>query len=401
MSSEENLLLKFLGLYFLVSALAGIFLSVYLFKLGGFSAVAKFGLVSLTFLFIFYIASGYFLKKYSQITLIRIGLIFAVIFYFLIFILKNNSIHYLLPLAALSGIAGGNFWPGFNLSQYIATHTKTRNEYFGKQNFILNIANSGGPLMGGAIILLFANFGNKDFGYSFLFLIVAILFLFLFIFLRDTTKHTGSSFSVRQIIKHKRATAWKIVLAQQFTYGLFDNTFNTFSAVLIFLIVKQEFNLGIVNSLQAIVYAVSSIIAIKILNKKEYAFALGTFFAFLGLAIFGLEQNLIGIIALIAIYYIFMPLLNISTSKLLYDVIDSQKENWTSKYYFLVERDSVLGFARIITYAILFFLLKGNNNPQVAKSWILIIPIFPLIIGMLQLYYKIVVTNKNLKSAEN
>jgi len=393
MSREEKLLIKFIGLYFFTSSIAGIFLQIYLFKLGGFKAVAQYGLVSLIFLFIFYIASGYFLKKISQVMMIRIGLLFNAILYFLIFFLKDNSLSYLFPLGILSGIGGGFFWSGFNLSQYIATHEESRNEYFGKQNFFLNLANASGPLLGGLIIFVFVYFGNVTLGYSLTFLLVALLLFSLFVLIKDTTKHTGASFTINDIIKHKRSLKWKIVLGQQFLYGLFDVAFSAFSAVLIYLIVKQEVYVGALNTISTIIFAVASLVAIGILKKYKHAYFLGALLNSTGLLIFALEQNIFGVLILV-LFNFSGPVMNIPASKIIYDVIDDEKQDWTRKYHFLVERDSILGIARILTYSVLFFLLNSNNNPHVAKVWIFIIPVFPLLIGLLQYYYTILLQKK-------
>jgi YQGE family putative transporter len=389
MSGEEKLLLRFMGLFAFTTGLSHIFLNVYMFRLGGFRAVVELGLISLIFLFIFYILSGYMLKKFSQIALIRIGVLFLGLFYLLVFILKEQSINYILVLGAISGIGNGNFWAGFNLSQYIATHSKSRNEYFGKQNSLISSSNTLAPLIAGAVIFIFGSTLGIRFGYLFLFLIVSLLFFYLLLYVRGSTKHSGTSFSVMHILKHVRTKNWKIILSQQFLLGLYDTSFNVFSAILIFNILKQELTLGIVNSASTIVYASSSLLAIKLLDKNRQRYLIGSILGALGLFIFGIQQNLLGILSLIFIYYLVFPLLFIPASKMVYDVVDEVELDWRMKYHFLVERDSAIGAGRIITYLILLFFFNQNNDPSVAKTWMMIIPIFPLAIGFLQyLYYK-------------
>ncbi|MBI2314671.1 hypothetical protein HYU93_01235 [Candidatus Daviesbacteria bacterium] len=66
--------------------------------------------------------------------------------------------------------------------------------------------------------------------------------------------------------------------------------------------------------------------------------------------------------------------------------MDSVKKDWQSKYHFLIERDLALGVARILTYFVLLLLFTPQNQTAIAKNWILIVPIFPLLIGLLQIY---------------
>lgn len=386
MSKEEKLLLKLMGFFFFTQALAGIFLSVFLFQLGGFKTVAVYWLITLITLFIVYVSSGYLLKKYSSVDLIRFGFLFFSILYGLLFILGESSINFLVLLGILNGLGGGNFWAGNNLTQYIATHEHSRHEYFGKLNFSMNLGWSVGPILGGATIHFFKILNLEDIGYGVLFLTVALLFTFLFFFVQQLPKHTGIAFSLRDIISHKRNVSWKIVLGQQFLYGLFDNAFAVFSAVIIFLIVKEEFILGSVSTVSTVVYALANILAIRLLRQYKYSYLVGAIFSSLGLFLFGWLGNWLGIASLILINNAFLPLLNITTAKAIYDVMDKSRESWQDKYHFLVERDSILGFGRILSYILLLLFFAQGDQLAVAKTWILIIPIFPLAIGILQFY---------------
>lgn len=385
MSIEEKLLLKMASLFYFVQALAGIFLTVFLFKLGGFKAVITYGLVSLIFLFISYILSGYLLKKFSNVDLIRFGFLFLAVLYFLLFMFREQSINFLFILGMLNGIGNGNFWAGNNLTQYIATKEYSRTNYFGRLNFLTNLGSASGPILGGGIIYLFETLKFKDTGYIALFLIVSLLLFYLFFFAGKLPKHEDIKFSVASIFKHKANASWVIVLTQQFLYGLFDTAFAAFSAVLIFLIVRQqEFILGTVNTISAVAYAIASLGAIYILNRHKNGYLPGMVLSAFGLWLFGLQQNWLGILGLIFINNTFLPLLNITTSKTIYDVIDKDKNSWQKKYHYLVERDSILGLGRIINYIILLVFLNTANEIQIAKTWILIVPILPILIGILQ-----------------
>ncbi|MDO8657690.1 MAG: MFS transporter [Candidatus Levybacteria bacterium] len=383
MSSEEKLLHKIQGLFYFTTSLAGIFLSLYLFKLGGFQAVIKFGIISLSMLFVLCIASGWFLKKYPSKYLMIAGLIIFTVFYGLLFLLREKSLTYLIPLAIISGTGYGFFWPGNNLTTYIVTKEHSRNEFFGKLAFFMNVGMGMGTIIAGTIIQLSGIFLTKDIGYATVFLLVAIFMFILSLITLRLPKHSGIDFSLSHIIFHKRQKNWKIILMQQFLYGCMDVAFAAFSAVLIFLILKQEFYLGAQNTISTIIFAIASLIAGKMLQKNPKRYLLGILSP-LGLLIFALQQNWIGILSLIFINNVFMPFLGITTAKSVYDVIDKSQESWQNKYHFLIERDSALGLGRIINYLILLFFINPTNQMTVAKTWIFIVPIIPLLILILQ-----------------
>lgn len=386
MSLEEKILLRLNGLFFFAISLAGIFLNLFLFQLGGFRAVVSYGLTSLIFLFIVYFFSGYVLKKYSSVFVIRLGFLLFTILYVLLLVIGEKAVNYLVILGIINGVANGNYWAGYNLTSYIATHEQTRSEFFGKLNFFGNIASAFGPILGGALIFLFGLFTSKIFGYITLFAIVSLVFFIAFLITAKLPEHKGNEFNFRAFIEHRRKTSWKVVLSQQFLYGLFDVSFSTFSSILMFLFLKEEFVLGSVNTVSTVVFALANILAIKILGKNKRSYIWAMIISPLALFLFALQQNWLGIFGLVIINNLFLPLLNITTSKAIYDVIDTEDEPWQQKYHFLVERDMALGAGRIITYAILLALFTPENQVSISKTWILIVPIFPLLIGLLQLY---------------
>lgn len=384
MSKEAKELIRLNGLFFFTLSIANIFINLFIFQLGGFYAVVKYGLLNLIFLLVIYLLSGYLLKKYSSNALIRIGLLFFTILYISLFLLGEKSINFLIPLGIINGLANGFYWPGINLVQYIVTHKHSRNEYFGKFNFIINISSAFGPLLGGLIIYLFNLYNLKFFGYITVFFLVAILFAILFLTTNKLPKFKGSQFSFGKIFNHKRSLDWKIVLSQQFLYGLFDVSFSTISIILIFLFLKQEFLLGVVNTTASVVFAFANILAINLLKKYKRIYILGMLLSTLGLFLFGISQTWLGIFGLVILTDTFLPLLNIATSKGIYDTMEDVKKDWKSKYHFLVERDLSLGVARILIYGILLVLFTPENQTAISKNWVLIVAIFPLIIGILQ-----------------
>lgn len=384
MSLEEKLLVKIQGLLFFSGSLAGVFLNVFLFKLGGFQLVIQYNLITLIVLVILYIFSGELLRRFSSRDLMRVGLLSFALLFGILFLLREQSLRFIVPLAILNGFGNGNFWPGNNLSQYILTKEETRHLFFGRQNFWINIAQAFGPIIGGVLIKVLGTVSTIETGYAVLFLVVAILMFYNVAQASKLPLHSKVEFSIFQIFAHKRTKSWLIVLQQQFLYGLFDVAFGTISGILIFLIVKGEFLLGTVNTTSAIVFALSSLIAGGILQRNKHAYLLGMIMAPIGFLIFSWQQNLLGILSLIFVINVFLPYLNISTSKAIYDVMDRVTDNWQNKYHFLIERDSVLGLGRIINYFILFLIFTPYNQVEIAKSWLLVIPVVPLVIGLLQ-----------------
>ncbi|MCX6794115.1 MAG: hypothetical protein NTY06_03345, partial [Candidatus Gottesmanbacteria bacterium] len=145
LSSEERKLLIIQGLDILAYALAGVFVTVFFFT----NSDLRTAFASMTFFFGF---AGWALKKVSSGFLMKVGLIASVIYFLLLFYLKEKSIAYLIPLGILDGFTGAAYWAGYNLNQYILTHQGRRMQYFGWGSAVVNVASALGPLIGGLII---------------------------------------------------------------------------------------------------------------------------------------------------------------------------------------------------------------------------------------------------------
>lgn len=384
LTREENQLIKIQTLYFFAGSLANVFLQVFLFNLAGFNQVVLFNLMNYLFLLIFYLISGWSLKKYSSATLIRIGLLFSSLGWLLLLLFKENAISILIPIGIIFGIGNGHYWSGFNLSQYIVTHKSRREHFFGKANGLINLAVSLGPFLGGLIISL----GNRVFsvnytGYYILFFIVLSLNLYNFLRSDLLPTHRGIKFSLQHVWQHQRSYNWLLVLIQQFVAGMYDVAFSVFSGVLIYLIVRSENLLGIVNSITSLVTAIFCVIAGKLLVKHSRLSLLGAMGIALGVFIFAVQQNWLGLIVMCLLIATTAPFLNIKLATSVLNTIDENREHWQNKYHLFLERDSVLGISRVISFAILHWLLIHFDKTIVAKNWTMAIAIFPLILGWL------------------
>lgn len=384
LNRQENHLIFILVISTFTSALAGIFLQIYIFRLSGFPGTIIFNLFLFISLLLTYLFSGFLLRKYSTHLLIGSSFIVNILAYLLIILLQTNAVNYLALIGLIFGISAGNFWSGFNLSQYILTSQHSRNTYFGKSLSFIQIASAIGPLFGGAIVIV-VNYLTKNSyaGYYFLFLIVVFINLFLFANTKKLPNYTGIQFSFRDLINHQRSKKWKIVLGQNFIGGLYDAAFNTIFAILLFLILKNESLIGGARTGMLLFVSLTSILGIKLLAKHNWLYIFGTFGTVLSIVIFAVFQNWLGIILFGLINGLATPFFSIPLSLAILNTIDENKLPWQKKYHMLLERDGILGFARVLSYIFLLILFTLYNKEQVARDWMIAIAIFPLITGFL------------------
>ncbi|MDR0462147.1 MAG: MFS transporter [Christensenellaceae bacterium] len=81
---------------------------------GNIAMVATYNLVFYVGLFVFYVLLSYFVKRVSSVWCIRAGVFFQVVTISLICIFNDKLTDLYLVFAAVSGIAAGTFWIGYN-----------------------------------------------------------------------------------------------------------------------------------------------------------------------------------------------------------------------------------------------------------------------------------------------
>lgn len=381
---EERNIILIQGLDFFAASLSGIFVSVYIFINSDLrTTLSQLIVMNLSFIF-FYMASGWAFKKIQAATLIKTSLLTSTIYFLILFVLKEKAVQYIIPLSIFSGFGGGIYWAAFNLNQYALSNKDSRVKYFGWSHAVFNGFQAIAPILGGAIIAITGEgmlFGVKA-GYSVLFLIVSLIYLFMFILFQKLPKHDPIYFSLRHILEHKKSKLWLNVLGQQFLYGMYDVIYGSMVGILIFLIVKGEFILGVIQTLSFLACSIGSILVIKILHRNQNAFWIGIIGQMMGIIMFALNQNIVGIIFYIITGFI-TPFLNTWLSTVSFKTLDQDNRHISEKYYLLAEQVFVLLFARILSNFLVFILISFGDQVHLAKLSLFLLPIFPLLIGFL------------------
>ena len=384
-SSRETItLFKINGVFGFALALGEIFLQVFLFTLGGFQAVIKYNLISTCFIVVFAFFAGWLLTRTTSKNLLLMGLSGYIALFLLLFLFRENSLSLLVFLGMLHGMATGLFWAAMNLLQYVYTTDETRYRFFGTQSFLFSVTGGIAPIIGGIIISLSGALISKEAGYATLFFCIALLMSILFWEVKKISEQKHIQFSFCDMTRHRRSRVWNLVLINEFFYGLFDFLLMAFIPIFIFIIVKEEFVLGVLNAAAAVAASCAALFARFILTKKSTSFILTSFLSAFGLLMFSYQQNWWGIAALIIFYYATMPILNVAASKIIFKIIDSSSEHsWQYKYHFFLEREIMLNIGRIVSFFILILFIEDIKQFNISHLIIGTLAVLPLCIGFI------------------
>lgn len=375
LTPQEHALNKVTGIYFFSNALAGIFLQFYVFKYLNFTGLVYYNLILLAFLVLAYIASGYLLKQWSTKLQIQLSLVLTTFFYVLLFVFKEQALTYIAFLGMISGIAAGLYWSGYNISQYILTHSHSRDHFFGRNMSIMNVTSALAPILGGMTVSLL--------GYAALFGFVGLLNAYLLIIAHRLPIHSGVRFSVKHIHSHVRSKNWNMILLQNFVLGLWDAGFSVISGIIFFLVLKDPTVVGFSRSVIFLLSAAISIYAGRFITRFSRVSIWAGIIATIGNVIFGVYQTPLGIALFGVLTGLSLPIINVLFSSAILNTMDETKESWEAKYHFFIERDTVLGIARLLSMGVLLVLFGYFEKNVVVTGWIIGVSGVPLLLGFL------------------
>src|SRR3989339_677821 len=205
-SSEEKKLILIQSFYFFAVALADIFVTVFFFSHGTFQTPVLYQIIRIWVFLGIFILSGLIFNKVRSGTIIKIGLfIFAVIY------------------------------------------------FFGSSLIAIQLFQSIAPFLGGAIITTTSSRYSLRVGYGVLFLAVSVIIALIIFLVGKLPDHERLTFSISHIFSHRRTLVWKKILLQQFFLGMFDMPGNTIVGILIYLVIKKEFLLGITQTASVLI----------------------------------------------------------------------------------------------------------------------------------------------------
>ncbi|HUS51895.1 MAG TPA: hypothetical protein VMX77_00330 [Candidatus Bathyarchaeia archaeon] len=370
-------------------SLAGVFVNIFLWRQAfDFTPLVVFNFFHILFLVVVYIFSAYLFQKRSSAFGIRMGLLFSVLFYFSLLLLREKAIFWVIPLGCLKGVASGFYWSGLNLLQYVFTHDENRDYYFGTVGVWVTLAGMAGPVIGGGIIVLGEIFvPNQFLGYYLLFFITSVIFSITAYFSFRLKRLYLTKFSPETIFSSiKINRPWRLVLGQQFLTGLYDVSLGVLIGIFTYLILaNNEFLVGTFQTAMGIIAAIGSFGAARaITEKKRISLAfLGALAIVFSSVLLGFWPTVLVLVFTGLIINSFSPLLQVTLGTLYFRAIDADSRSWQEKYDYMITRDTALGLGRLLSYLILFFLFEKFTQLTVARGWIVVAGAIPFLIWLL------------------
>lgn len=210
------------------------------------------------------------LVKQGQANIIKsIGLIGLTIFYLVLFLLKEQTISYLVPIALVYGIVNGMYWISYHVQNFDITHTKNRSHFFGLERSLRILASILAPLFGGFLIVT----DLLPYGYGNVFLLVSLFqIMALFTGIIDIPHINSHGFHLKKTLSQifKKPDLLKAFFSGALSNFGYIRSLPEILNILLFVILANEFILGSWITFFSIISMFTVYIAGKKLHTKKY-----------------------------------------------------------------------------------------------------------------------------------
>ncbi|WP_139904936.1 MFS transporter [Clostridium thermarum] len=340
------------ALFTLSTALSATFVNVYMWRLTSDVKYIVFqNILSSITIVLMFISAGFISRKSGITSCIRLGILFNLLFYIAILLLREKTSDYIVYLGVLSGGAVGFYYYGINTLIYHYTNSSNRPYYFGVSGALAAIMSTIAPVISGYIIVS----KEKLQGYYVVFFISFILFLaaVLLSYCLTQIKEFGE-YKVVKILLSKKDKAWKKLMAAKFLMGFRDGSFGLLLGLLVYMIFQNELNMGKLTTVTSILSIGATYIIGRFLNKKNQKkiFRIGALIIFCSTLILVIWSNFIGVVANSLLNALFTCLWTIPFNSIIYELIDKTSQGKGNVGDYMSALEVPVVFGRVISLLI-------------------------------------------------
>ena len=379
LDTQAMLLLAVNGLLAAANALSGTFMGVYLWKakhdfaVVGWLTLATHAAMALTFWL-----AGKWVKEHNKMNSLRLGVAISACFYFLVLWLGSRSVHYVLLLGVVQGMASGFFWLAFNVVYCEVTNPHNRDRFNGWAGLLGSGAGIVGPWISGLLIVRMTGAS----GYRLMFSISLGIYLVgvLVSFFLKKRKAQGEYDWLLPLRCLRQKGPWRRVCAALVAQGVREGVFGFMIGLMVYLATRSEAKLGGFSLITSSVALVSYWLAGKFVKPRYRSAAMLAgvcgmvavivpFFwkvGYVTLLLFGVSVSL------------FYPLFTIPMTSTVFDLIGQDEESAKQREEYIVLRELSLNLGRMLGTGLFLGVVSWRTDTLVVNWLLLVIGSSPL-----------------------
>jgi len=332
-----------------------IFMAAYFLKItdGNLRLVSGFNLLYYICCMILFFLYSFTLKNKNITKAYRIGILSQVSIIVVLMIMKTSVIKYFYILAILKGLSTALYWLPYHILVYDANKEEDRKKYFSIEHIVHSIVGVVLPVSIG-LILSYSS-------YNILFVTLLAISAVGFVYTLKIEKHINErkvnyKKFINKIKQHGSKSMMSIYISYIFSGMTQTGALNKLIVVATFMIFKNEFGLGVVKSILAVVSITVSYIVGKYIHEKYYGINIfiSGFLLFILTLNLGLNFTKLNFLLYNIALYSAIPIIHILDCTVGMNILkDINIEKYRIEH--ISFREVFLSTGRVISYAIVIF----------------------------------------------
>lgn len=350
------------------ASMSGVFLNLYLWRLTGDLWInGMYNIINFAVSAAAFVLGGLLVKKTDRMYAYRLGLLLISAFYICVVLAQEKVAEWYPVFAVFGGLSGAFYWVGYLVLMYDVSNERNRIHYLAMNSIFFTFAGLIGPALAGRIIAV--NEGLH--GYIIVFGIAFFMFLLAALgSLKIKVKRTlhKTYYLVHTIKIMRRVPGWLRALWAFFSMGLLQGIMLFLPNILLFQVMHREDQIGYMTVLFSLISILMGLLMSKYATEGRAALYLWIsavgMIAASSLMIMGVR--LWTVVSFMILYSFFNPLQGNTASSHYYSMVGRLPLKGNFRTESVVMRELFLNTGRIISIAVLIFLLREVEGEQLA-----------------------------------
>jgi YQGE family putative transporter len=369
-------------MYILGTVLTTSFIHIFLWRLkSDLGYIAYFDLTFVAATLLGYLVSARLLTFVKSDKIFRLSFTFFVVAFLTVLYNREETINHLFLLGGLSGFGNGLYWCVYNILKLRETDDSNREYFFGIIQGVFTLLATIFPAIAGFLIVYLPRYTSLEFsGYYLLYALSSGIFLIMAGYIEVLPKFKTEYFKLKDVVSLTNSRLFRNISFYELLAGFYETGSKMVLVVFSFIILKNEFNLGLTSSFFGLlsgvyIYFVGRKMDIK---KRSEMILIGAFLLLVGRLVF---IGLLKFDALILDRFLETlggPLFGLPIAALILSTFETKSDFLLEKEQeYLVANEIPLNFGRFFgsLFFIIFISLVGTHNISMIRIWFFIVSI--------------------------
>ncbi|MEF3306170.1 MFS transporter [Paenibacillus sp. GYB003] len=371
--SQTWLLLIVNGLFAAANALSGTFVNVYLWKAkNDFALIGWFAFANqLTMGLTFWLA-GKWVKEHNKMNSLRLGIAIAALFYSLVLLLRQQSVHYVWLLGSVLGLSSGFFWLAFNVVYFEVTSRDNRDRFNGWAGLLGSGAGMIAPWISGFLITRMPETSGYRliFGVSLAIFVVGVVFSF---FLKKRKVSGEYEWTHGYRVLTQPGGPWKTVFGALTAQGVREGVFGFMIGLMVYIATRNEMRIGNFSLITSAVALFSFYAVGKWLKPayRKWGMLIGVVMMIAVILPFFWRVNYTTLLLFGIGTALFIPLYTVPMTSSVFDLIGQDRESAEHRVEYVVLRELGLNVGRMFGTLVFIVVVSWTTAPT-AINWLLL-----------------------------